>query len=114
MSSASFGRPSGGPHRGGGRGVRGAGHLAFAVLAGLLADRVDVVKDQDIDARGEGQDTRGVGAGVAGGARTRHRVRLPRLVHALRLSGHIQSQLAIKTLFKFGVKSRGTSTPSKS
>ena len=43
------------------------------------------------------QNARGVGAGFSGGARTRHQLRLPRLVHALRLSGHIQSQLAIRT-----------------
>ena len=87
-------RPPREPHRGGGRRARGASDLAGAVLAGLLADRADVVKDQNGNARGEGQDARGVGAGVDGGARTRYWIRLPRPVHALRLSGHIQSQLA--------------------
>jgi transposase len=52
------------------------------------------------DARGQSQDARRVGAGLSGGARTRHRVGLLRLVRALRLSGYTQSQLAIKCKYR--------------
>ena len=48
--------------------MRGVGHLAGAVLAGLLADRADVVKDQGQPPGGESADARRAGAGISRGA----------------------------------------------
>ena len=66
-----------------------------ALLAGLLAHRAVLVKDQDMLAGGEGAHARRVGAGAGTRHRPSHEIGHLRLVQALRLLGRIRMNAAV-------------------